>query len=481
MDVDVAVVGAGLAGLAAARRLHRRGRRVVVLEASDRIGGRVRDVPLSGGGAVELGAQWVGRDHGAVRELVDELGLCLVDVVETGDHLHVGADGEPRRYTGHLPPLPSEAREALVDAARHLREAHDLGGDTVEGWLRRHVPHPDARWVLGHKVRLALCAEPGQVAASELVRFADDLDVPTFLRADEAYRVAGGPQQLAAGLAAALDPGTVHLNRPVHAIETGDGVRISTGDGPVHARAAVVAVPLAIAARVGFTPPLPGALDQVLQRSPMGSVIKAAAVFERPFWRDVGLSGYVRWRDGPLAAVVDSSPPGGSAGVLTGFFTGDAARAASSTHPGARRQALVDHLVAAFGPDAAAPVAYHEQDWLAHPFVRGGYGALALPGEEHDRSLLDHLVAERGVALATADLGRPHAGYLDGALCAGVAAADALLAWTEPERAGGDPVCWLSQLCPECGAVPTAGEPHRCWRCGTALDGSDRWGTDHPT
>jgi monoamine oxidase len=132
--------------------------------------------------------------------------------------------------------------------------AQDLGDQTAEGWLRQQVPHPDARWVLGQKVRLELCAEPGQVAASELVRFAADLDVPTFLRADEAYRVAGGPQQLAAGLASALDPTSVHLNHPVHAVETtGGAVRITTGSTTVSARAVVVAAPLAIAARIAFT------------------------------------------------------------------------------------------------------------------------------------------------------------------------------------------------------------------------------------
>jgi monoamine oxidase len=425
----VVVVGAGLAGLAAARRLHRRGRAVLVLEAADRVGGRVRDVPLPGGGAVELGAQWVGHEHSAVLALADELGLDLVDVGEAGEHLHVGADGRPRRYTGHLPPLPAQARADLAALGDRFRDAaRDLAEDTAQGWLRQHVPHPDARWVLSHKVRLELCAEPGQIPAAELVRFADDLDVPTFLRADEAYRVAGGPQQLATGLAAALDPQAVHLDRQVYAIDmAGGGVRVDTAAGTVSARAAVVAVPLTIAARIAFTPPLPGALDQVLQRSPMGSVIKAAAVYPRPFWRADGLSGYVSWRSGPLAAVVDSSPPGGTAGVLTGFFVGDAARAASTTDASARCRQLVDHLVAAFGEAAAEPAGYHEQDWSAHPFIRGGYGAVALPGQRPRAGpLLDRLLAERRVALATADLGRPHAGYMDGALCAGVAAADAL-------------------------------------------------------
>jgi monoamine oxidase len=146
------------------------------------------------------------------------------------------------------------------------------------------------------------------------------------------------------------------------------------------------------------------------------------------------LSGYVSWRGGPLVAVVDSSPPDGNTGVLTGFVAGDAARAASPMEPTTRCRTLIDHLVAAFGAGAATPVAYHEQDWLAHPFIRGGYGATVLPGYEPDRSLLDRLPAGRRIALATADLGAPHPGYMDGALCAGVAPADTLDSLDRPTR-----------------------------------------------
>ena len=175
MDADVVVIGAaaGLAGLAAARHLQQQGWSVLVLEATDRVGGRVRDAALPDGGAVELGAQWVGRDHAAVHALADELGLRLVAVEEVGQHLHVDADGQVQRYTGHLPPLPECARADLGAAAALLHAgAPDLADDTAAGWLVRHVPHPDARWVFDHKVRLELCAEPGQVAAAELVRFA---------------------------------------------------------------------------------------------------------------------------------------------------------------------------------------------------------------------------------------------------------------------------------------------------------------------
>lgn len=440
--MDVVVVGAGLAGLAAARQLVRSGYEVEVLEADDRLGGRVLDAPLPGGGAVELGAQWVGADHAAVRRLAQELGVGLAEVDGGGEHVYVSG-GRARRYTGHLPPVGNAARAALAEVARLLpadaltadamtadamtadpsRAAH-LENTTAYGWLSQHVPDEDARWVLSQKLRVELCAEPGQLGAAELVGLAGDMDLTTFLRADESHRLVGGPYRLARGLAAGLDP-QPRLNCPVSAVDrTPGGVRVHTPDGSRSAAAVVIATPLAMTARIRFTPPLPGSTDQLLQRRPMGAVIKTAAVYPTPFWRAAGLSGYATLRGSDLSVVVDSSPPGGTAGVLTGFFVADTARRLSAATPAVRRQTLLAQLVGIFGPAAAQPVALHEQDWLARPFIRGGYGAYHPPGEDPGSEPdADRLLHDHRVALATADLGVPHAGYMDGALCSGLAAA----------------------------------------------------------
>jgi len=134
----------------------------------------------------------------------------------------------------------------------------------------------------------------------------------------------------------------------------------------------------------------------------MGAVTKAAAMFPAPFWRDAGLSGVVQAHDGLARLVVDPSPPDGSCGVLTGFVVAGAARRLAARPPAERRAALLDTLVAAFGPRAADPIAVHEQVWTAEPHGR--------------------------VALATADLARSHPGYLDGAIEAGGAATQELAA-----------------------------------------------------
>jgi monoamine oxidase len=432
MTTDVVAVGAGLAGLAAARELTRRGLSVIVLEASDRVGGRVRDVDLPGGQVIELGAQWVGPQHTRVRELAAELGLDLIDVDPGGDHLYV-AGGRATRFTGRVPAVAGgAASRAMIDDLTDLADrarsdpAVWLGLDqqTAQAWLDAQVEDADVRWAMEHVVRLELCAEPGQVSATVLLDLYQDFDAATFLRTDETHRVVGGPHQLARLLAAEL-PDPVRLGDPVLHVESGPAdtgrVRVRTAETVLTARAVVLAVPLTMIPRIAFTPALPGRVDQRLQRHPMGAVIKIAAVYPEPFWRATGLSGYATFRDGPVTALVDGSPPDGPVGVLTGFVVGDAALRAV----GDLRNLFLTAAVGAFGAGAAAPIGYHQVSWADEPFIRGGYSSYPPPGQ----GVVDAPTRLDGhpVVLAGADLAQSYPGYMDGALHSGLAAADAVV------------------------------------------------------
>ena len=148
----------------------------------------------------------------------------------------------------------------------------------------------------------------------------------------------------------------------------------------VGARRLVVAMPPAVHGRIAFDPPLPGARDQLAQRAPMGSVTKVHAVYDRPFWRDAGLSGQVVADSGLLRATFDDSPEDGSHGVLMGFIAGPADRASEAGGPEGRREACLGELARAFGSEAARPVEFAEQRWSAEPFTRGGPVACLGPG-----------------------------------------------------------------------------------------------------
>ncbi|MGL4175768.1 MAG: flavin monoamine oxidase family protein [Dermatophilaceae bacterium] len=433
--MEVIVVGAGLAGLTAARRLHRAGAAVTVLEASQHIGGRVRD-HRSGSHALELGAQWVGRSHRHVMALVEESGATLFPGQrEGGDGLFL-LGNERRRYRGRLPAdiasRPSVAA-VLADAGRLAHEAEAQGPEylryrdsTADDWIREKVDDPTIAEILRFIIGSELCAEPGEVSALVLAQLdAGYFHGDTFLQGHESLRIEDGPLTLVDHLRSGLPDGAVRLGCRVHRITAeGDAVAVHTDDQTLRATACVLAVPLPLIPRIVIDPALPGPVDQALQRAPMGSVIKVAATYRRAFWRDDGLSGFVVGDGAPWRMIVDSSPSDDETAALTGFVTGATARDLSPMPSADRAALLVDALVGVFGPAAGQVEGVHQADWLAEPFVRGGYGPLPVPGAT-DVAGMDG-VPER-IVVAASDLAEENPGYMDGAVESGQAAADVVL------------------------------------------------------
>ena len=188
-----------------------------------------------------------------------------------------------------------------------------------------------------------------------------------------------------------------------------------------------MAVPPALATRIEYEPLLPALRDQLTQRAPMGSYAKVDAVYERPFWREEGLTGQAVSVNGPVRVTFDSTPVEGSPGVLLGFIGGTDARGWYGLPPKQRRQAVLDNLADYFGEAARNPLQYVENAWADDAFSRGDPVAGLPPGV-----LLDF-----GTALR-APVGRIHwagtetsafwVGYMDGAVRSGERAAQEVLA-----------------------------------------------------
>lgn len=194
-------------------------------------------------------------------------------------------------------------------------------------------------------------------------------------------RIVGGAHQLANRIADDLSD-RLHLGEPVETItQGGDLASVTTRTGQTWlARHIVVAIPPPLAGRIRYDPPLPAERDALTQRLPMGAVVKIMAVYPEPFWRTEGLSGQAISLPGPIGATFDSSPADSSHGVLLGFLEGAAAREHLRQCTQRRRTRVLDVLARLFGPRAATPGDYLEQDWTSEPFSRGGYSALFPPG-----------------------------------------------------------------------------------------------------
>jgi monoamine oxidase len=178
VDVDVVVVGAGLAGLTAARDLQRAGLSVQVLEARDRVGGRTLNADLGDGRVVEVGGQWVGPQQTAVLALADELGVARFPTHDEGRNL-LEWQGRVRRYRGTVPRLNPLVLVDVAQAQARLErmagtvpleapwlapDARGWDSTTLESWLRRHVRTAPARELLRLGVEAVWAADPGELS-----------------------------------------------------------------------------------------------------------------------------------------------------------------------------------------------------------------------------------------------------------------------------------------------------------------------------
>ena len=253
MSRRVCVVGAGFAGLAAAWALRQAGVEVIVLEARDRVGGRVRSLRLANGAVAELGAEFVEHDHRALAATAAGLGVELAPAgMSYGDREPRG--GRPvSRATLHA----EVKRLGSMVAERRPR----LPGMSVAALLDELPLDPAAREAIAARVQISAAQPLDRLAATSLEHAGSTFDT------QQSFRVAGGNQRLANELAVRLGE-AVRLGAPVEAVSwSGEGVRVTAAGGTVECGACIVTVTASVMGRIGFDPPLPGwklgALDRV--------------------------------------------------------------------------------------------------------------------------------------------------------------------------------------------------------------------------
>jgi monoamine oxidase len=182
-----------------------------------------------------------------------------------------------------------------------------------------------------------------------------------------------------------------------------------------------VAVPPPLAARIGWEPALPAEHDQLLQRLPMGTLMKVEAVYDQPFWRP-DLTGMSLNLEGPVVTTFDNTPPEGSPGVLMGFVGGHPWREVAHLPVAERRRQVLRNFATVIGDRALQPIEYLEHDWVRDPWSVGGPVAVAGPGTTVD--LGSHIREPVGrVHWAGTETSTYWNGYMDGAVRSGERAA----------------------------------------------------------
>lgn len=429
---DVIVIGAGFSGLHAARRLAA-DHDVLVLEARERVGGRALLHRFANGGETDLGGQWAGPGQDRLLNLIKELGAKTYPLWNEGHHL-LATGKRLKRYRGTIPALPVHV---LLDLDRMLKkfEAMAAGIDLDRPWT-----HPDAAaWdrmtvaefmnrtgftarakdMFKIGIGAVFCAEPHELSLLHALFYAKaggSLDqLLSVENGAQETRVHGGMGGLAQAMAGRLEAG-LKLGEPVESIAWREGeVRVRTSAAEYTARRAILALPPNQALSIRFDPALPSGRDALWRRMPAGACIKCVAQYERPFWREKGLSGQAVGGAGPVRVTFDNTEAGTSSGLLLGFIEGDEARVWSGRDPGERRAAVLESFAEFFGDAAREPIDYADQDWTSEPYTRGCYAAFMGPGVW--TSLGEHLRAPFGpIHVAGTETARYGYGYFEGAL-----------------------------------------------------------------
>ncbi|XP_038642900.1 amine oxidase [flavin-containing] A-like isoform X2 [Scyliorhinus canicula] len=351
---EAIVLGAGISGLSAARLLRQAGLNVLVLEARDRVGGRTHTLHDPHFGYSDVGGAYVGPMQNRILGLAAELGVetYLVD-----DNLYSLAEtqGSVRRFHGTVPPvynpigfldlnnafrtLDKMADEIPREAPWKHSSAEQLDSMTAKELIERMAWAESTRNTFNIFVRMVFCVEAHEISALSLlcmIKCGYGIErISNIAGGAQERKFIGGAQTISERLADRIGRDRVRLGSPVVRVEEeADGVSVTCEGGEsFEGMFAISAVPHAILQKISFLPPLPAMKSQLIQRMPMGSVIKTVVFYQTAFWKERGFSGCSVSDTGTVDCSIDDTKPDGSHPAIMGFIVSDKARRMSLDTP----------------------------------------------------------------------------------------------------------------------------------------------------
>lgn len=393
-ELDVIVVGAGYAGLTAARHCMEKGFKVKVLEARDRVGGRVHTQVLENGAYIDLGGQWIGPGQDKIYALTKEFNVETFPTYNEGKSV-LFFKNRHQTYQGLIPPLRLPVLLSLDRAIKKINrlskkidlkqpwrspEAEKLDEVSLAHWMRKNMWFKEARTFFTIAIEAIFAAPPQEISLLHTlfyVKSGRDLDsLMNINNGAQEERILGGAQVIADRMAAKMKD-QIHLNAPVtRIIQDAFGVEVCGRDYSLKSKKVIVAIPPVMAQQIEFEPQLSPNRLQLLQRMPMGAVMKCYAIYEKPFWRAKGLNGLGLADSGCIKVCFDNSPKDGSKGILMGFALANEARRLAGLPQEERKKEMLECFIHFFGPEAKNAQVYIDKSWQEDPWAKGCYAAV---------------------------------------------------------------------------------------------------------
>jgi monoamine oxidase len=437
---DCIIVGAGYAGLSAARKLKQAGKNILLLEARERVGGRVYTKLLEDGSYADLGAQWVGANQHRMYDLAREYGIGTFPTYDIGKS-SLYFNQKIKLYKGIIPPLPLFALLNLDGAIRkinRLSKRIDLSKPwlskdaavwdriSLAQWMDQNLKNSTARKLFTVAAEAIFATNAANISMLHVLfytRSGKNFDTLMNIRnGAQQHRIAGGAQSICLAMAAELND-CIRLNAGVTRIDQSDIEVVVHGDGFSYAaKKLLLALPPAVANKIHFVQPLPEQKKLFLQQNFMGSVIKCYAVYNTPFWRNQKKNGLCAAPGEPISVSFDNSPADGSKGILMGFALADSAKAMLLLPEADRKKIVLQNFVQYFGAEAALPNYYIDHCFTEERWSLGCYaGMMPVNGWSSSgaaaRSITGH-IHWAGTETAT-----EWNGYMEGAVRSGERAA----------------------------------------------------------
>lgn len=490
-ESDVVVIGAGPAGLTAAYTLAKAGKKVTVIEARDRVGGRTWNGHIldaeGGKHFIEIGGQWISPDQTRLMELTEELDLETFPRYREGNSIYVSPDGTRHTYTGDRLPVTDHtlaemekligimdelAAEVGAETPWAAAKAEELDTIAFRTWLHQHSDDQEAIDNVSIYVASGMLTKPSY-AFSTLQAVLMAASAGSFSNlVDEDFildrRVVGGMQSVSVTLAEKIRElgGEIILDSPVRQIDwheadattvdeintvadvrngvadngAAGSVTVHADGATVHATNAVLAVPPNLYNRISFVPPMPREQHIAHQHISMGLVIKVHAVYETPFWREDGLSGTAFGGGRLVQEVYDNTNYGADGtegedayGTLVGFVSDLYAEEMWALPEAERKERILSAMADYLGPKTMAPVAFYLSDMAAEEWTRGAYATSYDLGGLHRWGHLQNQPTGP-IHYACSDIAAEGYQHVDGAVRQGEAAALAILEVQGPTR-----------------------------------------------